>query len=170
VPANYLKPLVAQRQLISLETFARETRAAEEAVRRNHHAEDDDGVQVERKVPELETAVYDGCSVDDIQEIVRQISEAIENGAPLYNQGQQEACFRIYEGTGIKFEHDARCVGVRTAFNDGLTRASGLRTYKEKAWAMRDTFDGLLDAAKRWVDKHPQAKPKSKRPAPPVKQ
>jgi hypothetical protein len=45
---------------------------------------------------------------------------------------------------------------VRTAFGDGLLRANGLTNYTEKAWAMRDTFDGLLDAAKRWAEKHPQ--------------
>ncbi len=168
VPTNYLKPLVAQRQLISLESFARQTKSAEEQVRRNHRPEDDDGVQVERKIPALETTVYDGCSIDDIGDVVRQISETIENGAPLYNQGQHEACFRIYEGTAIKFEHDAACPGVRTTFNDGLTRATGLRTYKEKAWAMRDTFDGLIDAARRWAETHPNAKAtaKPKRAAP----
>ena len=26
----------------------------------------------------------------------------------------------------------------------------------KKAWALRDTFDGLLDAARRWAEKHPQ--------------
>jgi len=170
VPANYLKPLVAQRQLISLESFARQTKSAEEAVRRNHRGGDeDDGVQIERKIPSLDTAVYDGCNIDDIGEVVQQISEAIENGAPLYNQGQVEACFRIYEGTAIKFEHDAKCAGVRTAFNDGLSRAGSLRTYKEKAWAMRDTFDGLIDAARRWADKHPNGKsatPKKRAPKP----
>jgi hypothetical protein len=38
---------------------------------------------------------------------------------------------------------------VQFAFEDGLSRASSLKTYKEKAWALRDTFDGLLDVARR---------------------
>ena len=59
---------------------------------------------------------------------------------------------------------------MRSAFGDGLLRANGLTTYKEKAWAMRDTFDGLLDAAQRWAEKHPQTAPKAAPPkgAPPA--
>ena len=59
---------------------------------------------------------------------------------------------------------------MRSAFGDGLLRASGLGTYTEKAWAMRDTFDGLLDAARRWAEKHPQAVPPGGTPAAPKKQ
>jgi hypothetical protein len=51
----------------------------------------------------------------------------------------------------VKFERDSKCQGISSAFGDGLTRAKTLDTYKEKAWAMRDTFDGLLKAAEKWV-------------------
>jgi hypothetical protein len=166
VPGNYLKPLIAHHQSIPTERFAIETQGADEAA---GHPEDD-GVEIIRKIPALEAVVFDGCDVDDISEIVRQIGEAIENGAPIYNSGNHEACYRIYEGTAVKFEHDAACNGVRTAFRDGLLRANGLKSYKEKAWAMRDTFDGLIEAARRWAHAHPQAvegqgkpKPKSKK-------
>ena len=113
--------------------------------------------------------MFDGCKAEEIEDVVRQIGDAIENGAPLYNEGKHEACFRIYEGTAVKYEHDAACAGVRSAFGDGLLRASGLKTYKEKAWAMRDTFDGLIDVARRWVDKHPQGpRPGKVRPSKPA--
>lgn len=162
VPGNYLKPLVAQHAAISLDQFAKETQLAED------HDRDHDGSgdhrPIVRRVPVHEISVFDGCKLEDIEEIVRQIGEAIENGAPLYNDGKHEACFRIYEGTAVKFEHDAACAGVRSAFGDGLLRASGLSSYTEKAWAMRDTFDGLLDAARRWAEKHPQPAPGSKPP------
>jgi len=162
VPGNYLKPLVAQRVTMSTDQFAKETRSDEPAT-----SESDDGVRIVRKVPRHEIAVLDGCKADEIEDVVRQIGDAIENGAPLYNEGKHEACFRIYEGTAVKYEHDAGCAGVRSAFGDGLLRASGLKTYKEKAWAMRDTFDGLLDAARRWAEKHPQPAPGSRStPAP----
>jgi serine protease Do len=156
VPGNYLKPLVAQHATMTIDQFAKDTKVADE-----HHGggEADSNVRIEHKVPVHELTVFDGCKVDDISEIVDQIGEAIENGAPLYNEGKHEACFRIYEGTAVKFEHDARCAGVRTAFGDGLLRANGLSTYTEKAWAMRDTFDGLLNAARRWAEKHPKAVP-----------
>jgi hypothetical protein len=148
--------------------FARETRTAE----RSGGGDSDDGIHIVRAVPKHNIAIFTGCTVDDIGEVVRQIGEAIENGAPLYNEGKHEACFRIYEGTVVKYEHDAPCAGVRSAFGDGLLRAAGLATYKEKAWALRDTFDGLIDAARRWAEKNPQSgspgRPETK-PAKPAK-
>lgn len=168
VPGNYLKPLVAQRIAMSPDQFARETQEAEE----HRHRERADKVNgdIPRHIPVHEISVFDGCRLEDIEDIVNQIGEAIENGAPLYNEGKHEACFRIYEGTAVKFEHDAACAGVRSAFGDGLLRASGLNTYTEKAWAMRDTFDGLLDAARRWAQKHPAPGPGGNpAPRPPAK-
>jgi hypothetical protein len=154
VPGNYLKPLVGQHAAISTDEFAKDTKLADEE--RGHHGSDpDDNVRIVRRVPVHELSVFDGCKFDDIEDLVHQIGEAIENGAPLYNDGKHEACFRIYEGTAVKYEHDAACAGIRTAFGDGLLRATGMTTYKEKAWAIRDTFDGLLDAARRWAEKHP---------------
>jgi serine protease Do len=150
VPGNYLKPMFAQHAQISPDQFAKEKWGAEDG-----GGEPDDGPRIVRKVPRHEISVFDGCKLDDIEDVVHQIGEAIESGAPLYNEGKHEACYRIYEGTAVKYEHDAPCKGVRTAFGDGLLRANDLSSYKEKAWAMRDTFDGLIDAAKRWADKHP---------------
>lgn len=155
VPGNYLKPLVAQHAVMSTDQFASETKRPDEDRRRRAANDPDPNVEIVRKVPVHELTVFDGCKLDDIEELVRQIGEAIENGAPLYNEGKHEACFRIYEGTAVKYEHDAACKGVRGAFGDGLLRANGLVTYKEKAWAMRDTFDGLLEAAQRWAERHP---------------
>jgi S1-C subfamily serine protease len=160
VPGNYLRPLVAQHAAISPDQFASETKAIEEG----GGGEPDDGIRIVRRVPVHEITVFDGCKIDDIEEVVRQIEETIENGAPLYNEGKHEACYRIYEGTSVKFEHDAACAGVRSAFGDGLLRANGLKTYKEKAWAVRDTFDGLLDAYKRWSLQHPRGTPPAGRP------
>ena len=162
VPGNYLKPLVAQHAAISPDQFASETKATEEG---GGGGDPDDGVRIVRRVPVHEITVFDGCKPDDIEEVIRQIGETIENGAPLYNEGKHEACYRIYEGTSVKFEHDAACAGVRSAFGDGLLRANGMKTYKEKAWAVRDTFDGLLEAYKRWSLQHPQGTPPGGRPA-----
>jgi serine protease Do len=161
VPGNYLKPLVAQHVAISPDQFANETKINAEG----GGGESDEGVRIVRKVPVHEISVFDGCRVEDIEDVVHQIGETIENGAPLYNEGKHEACYRIYEGTSVKFEHDGPCAGVRTAFGDGLLRASSLATYKEKAWALRDTFDGLLDAARRWAEKHPQGATPGSKPA-----
>jgi serine protease Do len=152
VPGNYLKPLLGQRATLSTDEFAKETKFADEAGGTSD--KDDDNVHIVRHIPTHELTVLDGCKTEDIGEVVKAISETIESGAPLYNEGKHEACFRIYEGTAVKYEHDAPCKGVRDAFGDGLLRANGMKTYKEKAWAMRDTFDGLIDVAKRWVEKN----------------
>jgi serine protease Do len=152
VPGNYLKAMMAQRAAISTDEFAKETKFADEAT--GTAGGDDDGVRIVRRVPTHEISLLDGCKAEDVGEVVKSIGEAIESGAPLYNEGKHEACYRIYEGTAVKFEHDAPCKGVRDAFGDGLLRANGMKTYKEKAWAMRDTFDGLIDVSKRWADKN----------------
>jgi hypothetical protein len=153
VPGNYLKALIAQHATLSLAEFAKVTKGDEP------NSGPDDDVRIERRVPRHELTVFDGCKLEDIEDIVEQIGRAIENGAPLYNEGKHEACYRIYEGTAVRYEHDAACLGVRAAFGDGMLRASGLKTYKEKAWAMRDTFDGLLRAAHGWAEKHPPGAP-----------
>jgi len=159
VPGNYLKPLVAQHAAIPTDQFAQQTKPSDERGR----GDSTDNIRIVHKVPVHELGVLDGCKFEDIEDLVRQIGETIENGAPLYNEGKHEACFRIYEGTAIKFEHDAPCSGVRNAFGDGLLRASGMATYTEKAWALRDTFDGLIDVARRWAAKHPSASSKPKK-------
>jgi serine protease Do len=153
VPGNYLKPLMAHPSEIALATFAEETKT-----------EDDDqpaadGAAIERKVPNHPLKVLEGCSDKQIGEVISSISDAIEIGAPLYNRGDIEACFRIYEGTSSKIEHDPPCAGIGKAFGDGLLRASTLPSFKEKAWALRDTFDGLIQVAiKRGVNPGPSAK------------
>ncbi|MEO6775939.1 MAG: trypsin-like peptidase domain-containing protein [Kofleriaceae bacterium] len=168
VPANYLLPMVKQQQAIDLGEFAK---ATEELAHAHGEGTQDDGgdksdpdnIRIERHVPFHAVAVLDGCAQKDIEDIVQSIGEAIQNGAPLYNTGSPqgfEACYRIYEGTALKYEKDAACKGVRSAFGDGLLRASALSSYKEKAWAMRDAFDGLLNVSQRWAQQNvPAPKP-----------
>lgn len=153
VPANYLKPMLASPEQIGMEKFRDATKIIDQENRKSEGGGGggDDDVRIVRQVPDLQIAVFDGCNEGDIADIVKSIASAIESGAPLYNQGNQEACFRIYEGTATKYEHDAACKGISKAFGDGLLRASALKTWKEKAWAMRDTFDGITVAAEKWA-------------------
>lgn len=152
VPANYLRPLIKAPISVSLDEFAAATREAVEG------AEGDDRGsrgRVVRRVPDLDRKAFDGCSAAQVVEIVKAIQDAISSGAPVYNQGNHEACFRIYEGTSIKFEREAACPAIRAVFGDGLLRASSLDSFTEKAWAMRDTFDGILRGASDWVKSQP---------------
>lgn len=143
MPVNYLKPLIAKPDPMPLEIFAQKTRR------------DDGGAKItraEHAEKGFPVTVYKGCSAKQIGEVVTAIEQAISVGAPLYNKGEIEACFRIYEGTATKIEKDAPCPGVRQTFGDGLLRANALGDdYRAKAWAMRDTFDGLLKAAEEWA-------------------
>jgi hypothetical protein len=145
VPGNYIKPLIAQRTPMSLDEFAAKTTApeGEEEGEKNGHA------KIQRKVPVHDVSILDGCSASDMEDIFKGISEAIQSGAPLYNSGNHEACYRIYEGTSMRFEREAPCPGVRAAFGDGLLRASTMSSWTEKSWALRDTFDGMLDVLER---------------------
>jgi hypothetical protein len=155
VPANYLRPLISNQIKLSLEDFAKATKdeSGEESP--------DDSVTIERKIPDHPISIWSGCGEKDMEEILRSVGDAIAIGAPIYNDAQRaksatarsagfEACFRVYEGTALKFEKDAPCKGVRAAFGDGLLRAKSLGTYKEKAWALRDTFDGLFKSFEKW--------------------
>jgi len=157
VPGNYLLPMMKQPQTIGLGEFAKATKDIAEAHGEGHGTADDN-IEIHRQVPLHPVSVLDGCSKQDIEDVIAAIDQAIQNGAPLYNTGTPagyEACFRIYEGTSLKLEKDAGCKGVRTAFGDGLLRSTNLASYKEKAWALRDTFDGLIDVGRRWYTKHP---------------
>jgi serine protease Do len=148
VPANYLRPLMQNQLSMSVEEFARVTKDSSDSLA-------DDNIEIRRMVPVHPITVWNGCSEKDMEDLLRSIGDAIAIGAPLYNRNTQEgyeACFRVYEGTSLKYEKDAPCKGVRAAFGDGLLRASSLASYKEKAWALRDTFDGLIDAFKRWCE------------------
>lgn len=166
VPGNYLKPLVAQPTTITMAQFAEATKLEDD----NKSSDDNSSVRIHRQVPNHAVSVLDGCSEQQVSDVVAAISSAIDIGAPLYNQGQIEACFRIYEGTSTKLERDPPCAGIGKAFGDGLLRASTMASYKEKAWALRDTFDGLLEVANRKggaAPKTPAPKaPETKTPAP----
>ena len=153
MPANYLKPLLAHPSPIALEDFAK-------ATRKDAGASTGGGTGKIERAPYARdgfaVTVYDGCKADQVADVVKSIEDAIEIGAPLYNRGDIEACFRIYEGTATKIERDAPCKGVRGVFGDVLLKVQALSDYKGKAWAMRDTFDGLLLAAKKWAPTKPK--------------
>jgi len=166
VPSNYLRPMIKQQVKIPLDEFARVTKEGAEA-----HASGggDEDVKVERRIPDHPVTIWTGCDPNQMEDILRSISDTIAIGAPLYNQGTKEGfegCFRVYEGTSLRFGKDAACQGVREAFASGLDRAKGLKSFKEKAWALRDTFDGLINAFGRWCEQDATCSKKFSRKAP----
>jgi hypothetical protein len=88
------------------------------------------------------------CPRPQVQVIVGAISQAINSGAPLYNQGNFEACYRIYEGAALGVQQTVQqCQGPKQALADGIDNAKKLPGWSDKAWAMRDAFDGILALA-----------------------
>lgn len=121
------------------------------------------GSGLRASVPRHDAGFLDSCSDAARAEVAKRIEDAISIGVPLYNDGQHEACYRIYESTGREIKRKVTgCAPAAQALDAGMERADRLADYSAKAWAMRDAFDGLLDV----IARRPRAKP-AKLPAPP---
>ena len=145
VPSNYVRQLLASKQPAEpLAAFA--ARFPPPSAARSDPSRQRPG----REVPNHALSVLDGCSAKQVTEVFEAISDAISVGAPVYNRGEHEACFVIYRKVADRYEGDKQmCKGVRDAFGQGLLRAETVEDFTAKAWAMRDTFDGLLDVIAR---------------------
>jgi hypothetical protein len=69
----------------------------------------------------------------------------------LYNEGKLSACYQIYEGAAADITQrlSAACRGPKQALSAGRTHAAKLAEPGEQAWAMRDSFDGMLELLAR---------------------
>jgi hypothetical protein len=151
VPANYLRPMMKTQTSMSTIEFAKLTKEAPQP----GSPDTEDNAPIVRQIPEHPITIWKGCTEKDMEDVLRSIGDAIAIGAPLYNRATPEgyeACFRVYEGTSLKYQKGAACDGVKKAFDDGLTRAQSMTSYKQKAWALRDTFDGMINAFGRWCE------------------
>jgi hypothetical protein len=153
IPVNDLRPLLsAKGEGDTLVEFAARTEA-----RLGARSETPTGRDLPkdfvRKVPKHPLRLLNGCTPEQILSTAKAISEAIQIGAPVYNLGQYEACFVIYRKTAETYQRDSSmCKGIRDAFTEGLSRADKLEEHFAKAWALRDTFDGLLDVFQRAIE------------------
>jgi hypothetical protein len=155
VPITYVKDLLKHPSKVSLEAFAMAT--AEEET----HAPDQS-----RKIPSLPVRVLEGCSAGSIGLMLKSIGEAIDIGAPLYNDGNFEGCYHVYEGAASDLERKLKptCEKPSRTLAEGRKRAARLSNPSDQAWALRDAFDELLDVIKRWGGQ--AKKPPSKHDAP----
>jgi serine protease Do len=159
MPANYLKPLLEKQDPIALEDFARAT-ANDDVPRPPRLPKKPDTPEFAKNG--FPVSVYDGCKPEQIGELDQVIRETIKLGAPLYDEGNLEACFRIYENLATKMEREGPCKGVRGVFGDVLLKTQ-TGTFGDKAWHIRFTFDGLLVAATKWAEQKQGAKPTTPR-------
>ena len=103
-----------------------------------------------REIPNHPLSLLNQCPTPQLHTVVKAISRAITIGAPLYNQGNVEACYRIYEGAALDVQRTVlECPGPKKALADGISHAEKLSTWSDKAWAMRDSFDGILALAQK---------------------
>jgi serine protease Do len=156
VPITYVKDLLKRPAPVNLVTFASAT------------AEEDPPLPAgpKRNVPALPVQILDGCSSGSIALMLKSIGDAIDIGAPLYNAGNFAGCYHVYDGAAADLERKLRtaCQKPAKALSDGRKKAARLDNPSDQAWAMRDTFDGLLDVVKRWSG--PSGKPPAKRETP----
>jgi hypothetical protein len=136
IPSNALKPLLAADKGTPMARWKAPGGAR--------------AATLQRHVPHHELALLVGCPVERQQEIATRIDEAIEEGAPIYNEGHHQACYRTYESMAREIDRTVSgCAGPRRALLDGVERAATLGDYTAKAWAMRDAFDGVLELIDR---------------------
>jgi serine protease Do len=141
VPTSYLAPMIRAPAPMPFAEFA--------AILA--HVRDANAPKVKRNVPHHPVALLDGCSQDAQRLVVKMLGEAIETGAPLYNQGRTDACYHVYDGAASDLGRrlPVVCRGPLRALADGQRRAASLAEPAAQAWAMRDAFDGLLDVIAR---------------------
>nr|WP_233583091.1 serine protease [Corallococcus sp. CA053C] len=121
-----------------------------------------------RQVPQHPVGLLEGCAMPAVEAVAALLGHAINVGAPAYNRGDVEGCYRLYAHTAEQLidERDD-CPGVQRALRDGLLRCQSLRDAEDRAWALRDTFDGLMDVIGRWRQSRPSGPVSSpKRPPP----
>jgi hypothetical protein len=141
VPVRYLLPMIKEPAPMPFSEFAAliaQVRGASTP-------------KVKRNVPHHPLALLDGCSQDAQKLVVKMLGDAIEVGAPLYNDGKADACYHVYDGAAADLARKLppACKGPSKALADAQKRAAALGDPTAQAWAMRDAFDGLLEVIAR---------------------
>jgi hypothetical protein len=146
VPARYLTPLIHHAQPMPFAQFAK-------LVARMRGG--DSAPKIERNVPHHPVAILDGCTDASQRLIAQMIEDAVEVGAPLYNQGKAGACYHVYDGAASDLARKLppACRGPARALADAQRRAATLGSPVAQAWALRDAFDGLIEVIGRKHDK-----------------
>jgi hypothetical protein len=141
VPTSYLAPMIRQPAPMPFAEFAALLA----------HVRDANTPKIKRNVPHHPIALLDGCPQDAQRLVVKMLGEAIETGAPLYNEGKPDACYHVYDGAASDLARrlPPACRTAARALADAQRRAATLDDPVAQAWAMRDAFDGLLDVIAR---------------------
>ncbi len=152
VPWKYVVPLLEETKDRPLAALVRQARRVPK-----------------RQVPEHSLQLLEGSDPQGLETVLEEIAGAIQSGAPAYNDGDVEKCYRIYADTARRLvQMRTDCPGAQRALQQGLERAAQLADTDSQAWAMRDTFDGLLVVIEKWFRAHAGGStPPAGKPRPP---
>jgi hypothetical protein len=141
VPVRYLAPMLRRPEPMPYAEFATLVSQLRKSAPPKY----------ERNVPHHPVSLLDGCSIPVQKLIVRVLGDAIESGAPLYNQGRPDACYHMYDGAASDLVRKlpTSCRGPARALGEAQRRAGTLVDAGAQAWALRDAFDGVLDVIAR---------------------
>ncbi len=78
------------------------------------------------------------------KEACREISAAISQGAPTYNEGDHEGCFNIYKQVAEKILKECTVAGVKRELHSALETVSKQASATKRAWTLRHAFDAIL--------------------------
>jgi serine protease Do len=136
IPSGYVLPLLERPGTHPLSTLGQARPAASR----------------QRQVPHHSLALLEGCGPDVLEEVALTLLQSIQLGAPLYNRGDPAACYQLYARAAEKLLRERTdCPGVQSALRQGLERCARLDGADGRAWALRDTFDGLIQVIDRWL-------------------
>ncbi|HEX3771442.1 MAG TPA: trypsin-like peptidase domain-containing protein [Polyangiaceae bacterium] len=140
MPVAYLAPMLKAPEPVPFPEFARLIAQIRQAAAPRAH-----------KHPMLPASLLDGCSVDAQRLMVHMISDAIDTGAPLYNEGKIASSYHVYDGAASDLARrlPPGCRGPVRVIGDAQKRAAGLSDASAQAWAMREVFDALVDVVMR---------------------
>jgi serine protease Do len=125
VPVEYLKPMLLAENAVSLDAFARQ----------------------------LDMMLLQACTPDELKMVITELDNAIKVGAPLFNKGDHEGCFKLYEKTALDVSGKMKsCPGVKQTLLTGIQMATQSAGFNEKAWALRHAFDKVFSAVRAAVE------------------
>lgn len=141
VPIRYLLPMMKKPDPMPFAEFAALVAQMRAANRPKQRA----------SVPHYPLSMLDGCPQAAQRLVVNMLGNAIEAGAPVYNAGNPQACYQVYDSAASDLERKLppTCKGPIKALGDAQKRAGAMNDPDKQAWAMRDAFDGLLEVIAR---------------------
>lgn len=143
LPSNYVSALIDEPHPIPMAVFTAAMLAVQHQAALERRAE--------RHIPHHPLTALKGCTDSNKALISKTLADAIEVAAPLYDQGKRETCYHIYEGAAADLQQrlPGTCAGPRRALSEVRRQAAKLSEPSAQAWALRDSFDGLLELLER---------------------